>query len=92
MKSLLDMNKNHHDKEKNKSLKGNHGVNVEIFAAGDGIHYPKKGHIVTIHYTAFLHNEGGEMFDSVSFAMNNVQNEIIIQILLFMINFNSESS
>ena len=81
MKSFLDKNTNHNEKE-NKSLKGNNGVNVEIFAAGDGIHYPKKGHTVTIHYSAFLHNEGGEIFDSVSFAMNDVQNQIIIQIRL----------
>jgi hypothetical protein len=26
-------------------------VSVEIFAAGDGINYPKDGHTVTIHYT-----------------------------------------
>lgn len=42
-------------------------VNVEIFAAGDGIHYPKKGHTVTLHYSAFLRNENGEMFDCVSY-------------------------
>lgn len=38
-------------------------VHVEIFAAGDGIHYPKKGHTVILHYSAFLRNENGEMFD-----------------------------
>ena len=41
-------------------------VHVEIFAAGDGIHYPKKGHTVILHYSAFLRNENGEMFDCVS--------------------------
>jgi len=50
----------------NHRTKHNNAVNVEIFAAGDGVHYPKKGHIVTIHYTAFLQNENGEIFDSVS--------------------------
>lgn len=29
-------------------------VKVEIFAAGDGINYPKKGHTVTVHYTAYV--------------------------------------
>ncbi len=41
-------------------------TNVEIFAAGDGIHYPKKGNTVIIHYSAFLRDENGEMFDCVS--------------------------
>jgi hypothetical protein len=45
----------------------NSTVNVEIFAAGDGIHYPKKGHTVTLHYSAFLRSENGQMFDCVSF-------------------------
>lgn len=37
-------------------------VRVEIFAAGDGINYPRTGHTVTVHYTAFLPD--GTMFDS----------------------------
>jgi FKBP-type peptidyl-prolyl cis-trans isomerase len=30
---------------------GRRGVMVEIFTAGDGINYPKKGQSVTVHYT-----------------------------------------
>lgn len=30
------------------------GVTVEIFTAGDGINYPKKGQTVTIHYTGYV--------------------------------------
>jgi hypothetical protein len=33
------------------------GVSVEIFAAGDGINYPKDGHTVTIHYTVNLRDQ-----------------------------------
>ena len=29
-------------------------VTVEIFTAGDGINYPKKGQTVTIHYTGYV--------------------------------------
>lgn len=29
-------------------------VRVEIFAAGDGINYPRAGNTVTVHYTGFL--------------------------------------
>ena len=41
-------------------------VTVEIFAAGDGVHYPKKGNTVILHYSAFLWHENSEMFDCVS--------------------------
>ena len=29
-------------------------VTVEIFAAGDGINYPRPGNTVTVHYSGFL--------------------------------------
>ena len=34
----------------------NEKVTVEIFTAGDGINYPKKGQTVTIHYTGYACN------------------------------------
>lgn len=37
-------------------------VTVEIFAAGDGINYPRPGNVVTVHYTGYLPN--GNRFDS----------------------------
>ena len=40
-------------------------VSVEIFAAGDGINYPKKGNTVVLHYSGYLPN--GKLFDSVRF-------------------------
>lgn len=37
-------------------------ITVEIFAAGDGVNYPRKGQTVTVHYSGYL--PSGEMFDS----------------------------
>ena len=37
-------------------------VLVEIFAAGDGINYPRPGNTVTVHYTGYLVD--GTKFDS----------------------------
>jgi FK506-binding protein 1 len=37
-------------------------VTLEIFAAGDGINYPRPGNIVVVHYTGFLTD--GSRFDS----------------------------
>ena len=37
-------------------------VKVEIFAAGDGINYPRPGNTVTVHYTGFLSD--GSRWDS----------------------------
>jgi FK506-binding protein 1 len=40
----------------------NDGVTVEIFAAGDGNNYPKKGNTVVVHYTGSL--KDGTIWDS----------------------------
>ena len=37
-------------------------MKVEIFAAGDGINYPRPGNTVTVHYTGFLAD--GSRWDS----------------------------
>lgn len=37
-------------------------LSVEIFAAGDGMNYPSRGHTVTVHYSGYL--PSGEIFDS----------------------------
>ena len=37
-------------------------IAVEIFAAGDGVNYPRQGQTVTVHYSGYLPN--GEIFDS----------------------------
>jgi FK506-binding protein 1 len=37
-------------------------ITIEIFAAGDGINYPKTGHTVSVHYTGYLPD--GRRFDS----------------------------
>jgi hypothetical protein len=41
-------------------------VQVEIFSAGDGVNYPKKGQTVTVHYTGFVSD-----FQLVQFVVDN---------------------
>jgi hypothetical protein len=47
---------------------GGNRVTVEIFKAGDGKNYPKKGHYVIIHYSAYL--SSGMLFGEL---LNGVQ-------------------
>ncbi|RYH13346.1 hypothetical protein EON65_35855 [archaeon] len=71
-------------------------VQVEIFAAGDGINYPTKGNTVTIHYTGSL--KDGTIFDSSRdrgkpFKFKLGADQVIpgnqsMLLLLQMINFN----
>ena len=37
-------------------------LKVEILVAGDGINYPKPGHVVSVHYVAYLPD--GRVFDA----------------------------
>lgn len=67
--TMSNNNNNNNQHRNGEASSPSAAVNVEIFAAGDGIHYPKKGHTVTIHYAAFLGTENGELFDSVSYIM-----------------------
>ena len=41
---------------------GGNRVTVEIFRAGDGKNYPKKGHYAIVHYSAYL--SSGMLFDT----------------------------
>lgn len=35
-------------------------LNVEIFIAGDGEHYPRKGQTVEVHYTAYVSHSASQ--------------------------------
>ena len=51
MRSRKKKNKNEFE---NKFLTNN--LEIEIIQPGDGRNFPKKGHIVTVHYTANVNN------------------------------------
>ena len=47
-------------------------VTVEIFTAGDGINYPKKGQTVTIHYTGYVRQRHSSTLLFSVYTLSNV--------------------